>query len=258
MFFNSTITKQTLSKNQIHLWMLTPQKIINPSKLEAYKQLLSPDELNKVERYRHLKAQNNAIITRAFVRSILALYTDQQPKDLSFTVTKNGKPELINTDLPLRFNISHNDHMIICTVCLNNDIGCDVENLNRKISVESIAKRYFSSAEYHSLRTLSEQHQRSRFFEYWTLKESFVKATGMGISQGLATFSFNIGKSKNSLFNDNIDLSFSENSPIQNSQNWTHSLIYPDKRNCIAISIHNENNDQITQIKQFRADRFIL
>ncbi|MCW8996289.1 MAG: 4-phosphopantetheinyl transferase, partial [Psychromonas sp.] len=155
MFFNSYQTKLRLSDDEIHLWSINPQIFTDQDKLNSLKTLLSKAELEKVQRYRLAKAQHDALLTRVFVRSILSLYTDLQAQDLKFKITEHGKPELTNSGQPLRFNLSHNNNLIVCAICLNNDIGCDVEDLFRKISINNIAKRYFSTNEYQSLQTLS-------------------------------------------------------------------------------------------------------
>ena len=154
---------------------------------------------------------------------------------MKFTISDLGKPELSNATLPLRFNLSHNDELIICAVCLNKDIGCDIENLSRNINVNAIAKRFFSASEYQLIKD-----QPSTFFEYWTLKEAFVKATGLGISQGLDTFSFEIKKQQQHKQNDNISLTFSENCKEKNAQNWYHSLLFPDDKHCIGLAVNNQ------------------
>lgn len=257
MFFDSSLAKQQLSDNEIHLWCIDPQQITTQHKLDSLKTLLSKAELEKVQRYRQAKAQHDALITRAFVRSVLALYTDLNARDLKFEITEHGKPELYNSSLPIRFNLSHNNELIICAVCLNHDIGCDVESLSRKISVNSIAKRYFSANEYQSLQGLPLTAQRARFFEYWTLKEAFVKATGLGISQGLDTFSFQIGTTEQAAFNDNITLTFSENSALQNNLDWYSCLNYLDQTHCIAICVKSENSNKTFNIKYFQSNDYL-
>jgi 4'-phosphopantetheinyl transferase len=258
VFFNSSVTKQQLLDNEIHLWSINPQQITAQEQLKSIKSLLSQDELEKVQRYRLAKAQHNALITRAFVRSLLALYTGQKAQDIEFTITEHGKPELANSALPIRFNLSHNNELIICALCLNNDIGCDVESLYRKISVNNIAERYFSADEYQSLQTLPDCKRQIRFFEYWTLKEAFVKATGLGISQGLNTFSFRIGEAKQSTFNDNIVLQHANNNPLQNDSNWYSCLSYPDKTHCIAICMKTAKDSKTRRVKQFNANNYLL
>jgi len=49
---------------------------------------------------------------------------------------------------------------------------------------------YFAPQETAVLRKVSHHKQQHRFFEYWTLKESYIKARGMGVSLPLDRFSF--------------------------------------------------------------------
>jgi 4'-phosphopantetheinyl transferase len=151
-----------------------------------------------------------------------------------------GKPEIKDNTTGLRFNLSHNDELIVCAICLNNDIGCDVENLSRKINVNAIAKRFFSTQEAQLIAA-----DPGRFFEYWTLKEAFVKATGLGISQGLETFSFHIRSSIKQHINDNIELSFHQNCSLLAANNWYQALIFPDNKHCIGLSFNNQKQVDI-------------
>ncbi|MFT6987636.1 MAG: 4'-phosphopantetheinyl transferase [Psychromonas sp.] len=239
VFSRNSASILALQNNNIHLWTIDPQAVNETSVLNSLKNLLPPAEIERINRYRFPKAQHTALITRAFVRLVLSQYAQTAPQDWLFTISEHGKPELKNAPFALRFNLSHNDNLVICSVCLNHDIGCDVESLSRKISVEAISKRYFSASEYQNIKKLAPELQRAGFFEYWTLKEAFVKATGFGISQGLDTFSFEIGQAEPRKFNDNISLSFSPKSPVQNNQDWYSCLTYPDQTHCVAICINS-------------------
>ena len=232
-----TDTSQHLGENDIHIWMVKPEQITASTKLSA---IVSPLEQQKISRYRSDKAKHTALITRSFIRLLLSKYENIAPQAWKFEISELGKPEVSNASTPLRFNLSHNNEIIICAICLNKDIGCDIENLSRKISVDAIAKRFFSPSE-HVL--ISKDNER--FFEYWTLKEAFVKATGLGISQGLDTFSFEIKAKDDHKNNDNISLTFNENCKEKDPQNWYHSLHFPDQKHCIGLSVNNRKQTEL-------------
>jgi 4'-phosphopantetheinyl transferase len=67
------------------------------------------------------------------------------------------------------------------------DVGVDVESLRRAAPLE-VADRFFAPAEVAALRALPEREQASRFFDYWTFKESYVKARGLGLRLPLDKF----------------------------------------------------------------------
>lgn len=240
----STNAPYQLAAHAIHLWMVNPKQISASHELRA---LLCANEKERVDRYRLATSQHTALITRAFIRLLLSQYADIPPAEWQFSRSELGKPEVTNSPLPLRFNLSHNDELIICALCLDNDIGCDIENLGRKISVNAIAERFFSSQEAQLIKA-----QPSHFFEYWTLKEAFVKATGLGISQGLDTFSFEIKEANAPQFNDNINVTFTEKCQQQTPQNWYQALLFPDDKHCIGISTkRNKNTDSKPTISLF-------
>jgi 4'-phosphopantetheinyl transferase len=82
--------------------------------------------------------------------------------------------------------------MAICAVALEAEVGADVEDTLRPGQTVEIANSYFAPAEAAALRALPLERQRERFFELWTLKESYIKARGMGLSLPLEQFAFEL------------------------------------------------------------------
>ncbi len=229
-----------LDNNQIHLWYVRPAECNSQELLESYQRLLTKEETVRQQRYIFAEDRHDALVTRAFVRELVSFYVEEKPEKLSFQVGDNGKPELLNCSLPLKFNISHTKDLIICAVTLNDEIGCDVEQTNRDNDVLSIAERFFSKDETTALFSLVETEQIPRFFDYWTLKESYIKAWGLGLAIPLGDFSFYIDTCEHhqSYQNHNIRLSFSENRQ-DNPDHWQSWLCYPSPDYRIAVSIWN-------------------
>ncbi len=99
---------------------------------------------------------------------------------------EHGKPCF--PDRPdIFFNLSHSGDVALCALS-DTDVGCDVEALRRPPL--SVAKRYFSSTEREYLASARTEEERAeRFFRVWTLKESVMKATGLGFSLAPSSFS---------------------------------------------------------------------
>jgi 4'-phosphopantetheinyl transferase len=70
-------------------------------------------------------------------------------------------------------------------------VGVDVERVDRVVR-EDIAGRHFAPEEVRDLRALPPDAQARAFFEYWTLKEAYIKARGMGLAIPLADFAFTL------------------------------------------------------------------
>jgi len=77
-------------------------------------------------------------------------------------------------------------------VALEREVGVDVEDVDRPGETVEIADQFFSPTEVAALRAVPVAAQRYRFFQYWTLKESYIKARGMGLSIPLDQFSFQL------------------------------------------------------------------
>ena len=68
-----------------------------------------------------------------------------------------------------------------------NPVGCDVEQIS--MPDIKIAKRFFSEPEIAKIVSYAgEKEQADCFFRFWTLKESFIKCVGQGLSVPLNEF----------------------------------------------------------------------
>ena len=187
-----------VTPDAIHLWSCFCDEITDSGLLSKYNSLMEEHEKTRHQRFHFEKHQHQYLVTRALVRTVLSLYADIEPDQWRFTKNQYGRPEISplvpgqKPYLNLRFNLSHADGLIICGVTTNREIGVDVENLTRSNDLLGIADRYFSSTEVKDLFSQPAYRQTQRFFDYWTLKESYIKARGMGLSLPLDQFSFHI------------------------------------------------------------------
>ena len=86
--------------------------------------------------------------------------------------------------------------MAVLALAMNREVGIDVEHLGRQETNTDIAERFFAPEEVTELISQPQDKQRIRFLEYWTLKESYIKAIGMGLSCPLESFAFQPGTSQ--------------------------------------------------------------
>jgi len=229
--------------NEIHLWIAQPQYNHEKSLLSRYKSLLTEEDAQKHKCYRFEKHSHNYLITRVFIRDVLSHYSDTPPCLWQFKTGSHGKPEVVNSQIPLQFNLSHTDDLIICAVTLNDEIGCDVEKTDRNCEYLGIAEHFFAKNEFEELLNKTGSEQRSRFFEYWTLKESYIKACGQGLAIPLKDFNFEIGPSKRQQYNDNISLRFAPYR-LDKAETWRSWLFFPNKEHKIAVSVKAESGNQ--------------
>ena len=109
--------------------------------------------------------------------------------EVSISYGTNGKPYL-PMEPHIHFNISHSGKIAVA-VFADVETGCDVE-LVQKADL-SLAERFFCAWEYGYIVQQDGEEQRGEaFYRLWTLKESFIKATGIGLSLPLDKFEINV------------------------------------------------------------------
>jgi len=171
-----------------------PESLLDPGVLEALRGLMTKDEAERQRRFRQPRGRQEALVTRGLVRTCLSQYTGVDPQDWRFETGRHGRPEIASPAAwrHLRFNLSHTRGRVVCLVAWRIDVGVDVEAIDRGGRLLDIARRYFSISEADALLGLPASERLSRFFDYWTLKESYIKARGMGLAIPLGRFSFSI------------------------------------------------------------------
>jgi len=188
-------TPLTLGPNEVHLWYAHPEHITDPARLASLEALLSQEERERRGRFVFERDRHTFLITRALVRTVLSRYADVPPEAWGFVPNGYGRPE-IDTPRggpPLRFNVSHTKGLVACAVALERDIGVDVEHLDRPSLGLGLAERYFAPAEVEALRRVPAEEMPRAFLDFWTLKEAYIKARGMGLALPLDGFAFHLG-----------------------------------------------------------------
>lgn len=104
---------------------------------------------------------------------------------------EHGKP-LIDG---LFFNVSHSGERVMCAVS-SEAVGCDIEKIkegeNLEQRLEKVAKRFFAEREVQKLEHASEEERKTAFYQIWTMKESYVKMTGEGLTIPLDCIEFDL------------------------------------------------------------------
>ncbi len=177
-------------------------------------------------------------MTRALVRTVLSQYIDVSPKSWKFQANAYGKPEIVQpaAGRSLRFSLANTDGLVTCAVALGRDIGVDAEMIDSTVETDEIADYFFAPTEVVALRALPPAEQRYRFFEFWTLKEAYIKARGLGLSLPLEKFAFVAPKGKpiEIVFDSSL---LDDEGLVDDPRNWHFSLSRPIKSHLIAVAL---------------------
>lgn len=155
------------------------------------------DIISEERREKLLKFRNKADSVRSFIGEILVRYAhESEYGELECTFNRNEYGKLfIENNKKFQFNISHSGKWVICGTC-SEEIGVDVEEV-RDIELP-IFKYILNQNEIDNMNKLNIQEQKKLFFKTWTIKESYIKAVGKGLS--IAMDSIEIISQDNELF----------------------------------------------------------
>ncbi len=182
---------RNLSDREVHVWYCSSDDPLVAARQQDYMRLMSADECDRYERYAFEKDRQLFLVARALLRTVLSQYVSVAPEAWSFQQTAMGKPFLaLDPDWPpLQFNLSHSQQRVACAVTLTHPVGIDVECITRRVDPQ-VAKHFLSPKEEAQFLQATQEERREIFFRCWTLKESYAKALGLGLSLRLTDFSF--------------------------------------------------------------------
>ena len=186
------LSMRELSRGDVDVWLCVPEDMPEGPELDRCEELLDPAERARSARFHFDRHRNRFLVSHALVRTSLSRYASVPPGSWRFREVGRGRPEVATPagSESLRFNLSHTDRLAACGVARVHDVGVDVEAAFRVTRHLKVAERFFSRREAAELRSLPESRQVDRFLDYWTLKESYIKARGLGLGLPLDGFTF--------------------------------------------------------------------
>ncbi len=183
-----------LGRQRVDLWLADTVAISDPVLLQAYERLMSGQERQRHQRFVFAKDRHTHLVTRALVRTVLSRYAAAEPSQWQFAVNAYGRPEIAEpaAHRSLKFNLSHTTGLVACVVARDREIGVDIEHVDKQRATLTIAKSVFAPDELADLQQVAESRRLERFYAYWTLKEAYIKARGMGLAIPLDEFHFEL------------------------------------------------------------------
>ena len=181
--------KRDLAPREVVVALDQPLEYVEPDQQSALMKLLSDEERERHGRFHFERDRALYLAAHALLRITLSRHANVDPQAWQFRTGKYGRPEIAEPHSRLRFNLSHTHGLAACAVVLDRDIGLDVECVTRDVPTD-VAESTFSPRERSDILSTSATARARRFFEYWTLKEAYIKARGVGMSLPLDQFSF--------------------------------------------------------------------
>ncbi|KAJ5068832.1 l-aminoadipate-semialdehyde dehydrogenase-phosphopantetheinyl transferase [Anaeramoeba ignava] len=226
----------------------------NEKNLKTYFDFIQIEEQQRIRQFYRFEDKKRSLAGRLLLKFKSSEIYGKKPKQLEFGRTIYGKPYLIEHS-EFEANISHHSKYVIFGFEeFNCQIGVDVVEIkeekeeNQTIHFFQDFQECFTKKEWEQiLQPLQNKDKFIRFFWFWSLKESFIKADGKGLSFGLFRIEFIIN------WESIISLNFvrggiSKNDPIQLfidgvfSSDWIFESTFIDNSFIFSVCFKNVNH----------------
>ena len=166
-----------LVQGEVHIWTVSVDRL--KEQLNTLKSLLTEEEIRRVLFYKFEHTQHSYIVTQAVLRVLLSLYLDVKPGEVQMGVHSKGKPFLIH-DRPIFFNISNSEDLCVYAFSYDGEVGIDIERIRQMPDIEQLIQKNLTVREKEYV-VKDPDKKLARFFRFWTIKESYLKAIGEGM-----------------------------------------------------------------------------
>jgi 4'-phosphopantetheinyl transferase len=177
----------------VQIYALSLNEISNVYNFDDLLKLTDSEKRERVRRFNYQADAKRCLWADLLVRDLITKQLGISNERIKFNKTEYGKPRLVN-EPGFHFNVSHSGDYILCAIS-DEIVGIDIEEI-KPIEL-SIGERFFHMIEYSQLLNEVTSKQIDLFYRFWTLKESYIKAIGTGLSTPLDSFYFQFLEDKN-------------------------------------------------------------
>ena len=236
-----------LSRETVHV--VRVELNADDATLDRLKSLLSADESARADRFKVPQPRRHFIVCRAVLRQLLGSWLNCDPADVEFEYGPHGKPALRQSSTQpqrIEFSVSHSADQALIAIAVDRLVGVDIERMDPTVRILKLATRFFSPREAAELVNLPESDQLAGFYRGWTCKESYLKATGFGLSFPLNQFSVSLNPHHLPALIEVVD------QPTELSR-WRLLPLDPLPNFCAAIMFAAQRNEAV-MLRQWSVD----
>ena len=146
---------------------------------------MSLPEKKKAVRFRKETDRQVFVAGRGMLRVLIGECLNLFPGEIELLDERFGKPYLKGHRDSFQFNLSNSGQFVAIAIHPGEQqIGIDMEVINRKFEYWEIAAHYFTTHECDGV------YSHRDFYKIWTKKEAMLKTTGIGLVDDLNTLDF--------------------------------------------------------------------
>ena len=182
----------SLSNNELHVWKVSTD--ITPEVFSAYNNVLTEKEVTNISFFEFKQAKDAYLVSQGALRILLSEYLGVAPDLLKIGRKVKGKPYSID-DPSLHFNVSNSGQFVTIAFSYDGEVGIDIEKIRPLPDLNEMINSNFSEKEKKFINSKPEE-RLSRFYRFWTIKESYLKAIGEGMRLSPDSLEFSIDEDR--------------------------------------------------------------
>jgi 4'-phosphopantetheinyl transferase len=181
---------------EVAIWHACAADLLrDPARRERALAWLSPAERVRHDRCRGETDRAMFLVGRVMARTLVGRALGVGPTGWTWREGARGRPEIADEDAGLHFNLAHSGGVVACALSRGGEVGVDVEPRDRPGLDPRIVDRFCAPDEVADIRRAGPEGWRDQFLKYWTLKEAYLKARGLGLAVPLADLCFQLAPS---------------------------------------------------------------
>ncbi|ORX73475.1 4'-phosphopantetheinyl transferase [Anaeromyces robustus] len=228
----------------------------SPEEFNCYLQYVQPEERIRIKKFFHFIDSKRALAGRLLLRQAIHTLLNVNWSSIELGRSSDNKPiikKIKNSDIPFKHisvNISHHGEWVALIAHTKKIVGIDVMNTTEdpRTDIDSffdLMADVFTKNEWKEINELKEDNQRlERFYKFWSLKESYVKAIGKGLVLDLQSIEFTLNR-------DDIGKTVETATLYRDGKrmdDWKFYIYHLDDIHCSSIAINSVEDDNIKNI----------
>lgn len=159
---------------------------VNNDNYHLFRNAVSEERRMRADRFHFIDDAKRSICAELLLQySLFQIAGQLVEPDIIYN--EYGKP-FMNNRKAFSYNLSHSGNWVAIAYG-NSEVGIDIEKI--QIVIEDIVNNFFTEEEKRFIHMVAGEERKKRFIQIWTLKESYIKYLGTGLSSRLNSFSVN-------------------------------------------------------------------
>ena len=235
MKLSAVLPAALLKKCMTEIYCIKINDSLTDEQITGLRKIITVENNNRIDKFKFREDLLRTLFGELLVRYAVSEITNVDADKITIMRDSYNKPYF--PELPLYFNISHSEDYVICALS-SNKIGIDIEKITE--TDIKIAEKFFSRTEYNFLSGLRQSDRKQKFFELWTIKESYVKFIGKGLHIPFNSFNVNLNNSspkisdKTNVYFRQYDISGYKCTVCSDVEDFPDSIKYVSEKDIIS------------------------